>query len=152
MVDVLGFLTLGNIFTAHITGNLVVVAASLARGGPWSPAQILTIPVFVAALSIVWVFARMSRTRGAQLALQLPIPHAVSTAVMTGNLTNVALSLIDELPKGTAPARRLLFGLRRRCRRDPSARRLGMVHARSSRRRRDDVRRDRHSQHIVHLE
>ncbi len=27
MVDLLGFLTLGNIFTAHITGNLVLIAA-----------------------------------------------------------------------------------------------------------------------------
>ena len=31
MVDVIGFLTLG-LFTAHVTGNLVVIAASLVRG------------------------------------------------------------------------------------------------------------------------
>jgi hypothetical protein len=33
MVDLIGILTLGNIFTAHITGNLVVFAAVLVRGG-----------------------------------------------------------------------------------------------------------------------
>ena len=31
MVDLTGFFTLGNIFTAHVTGNLVVVAALVYR-------------------------------------------------------------------------------------------------------------------------
>jgi hypothetical protein len=34
MVDLTGFFTLGNIFTAHVTGNLVVAAAAAVRGGP----------------------------------------------------------------------------------------------------------------------
>ncbi len=37
MVDLTGFFTLGNIFTAHITGNLVVAAAAVVRGGPLNP-------------------------------------------------------------------------------------------------------------------
>src|SRR5262245_35206721 len=32
MVDVIGFLSLGKLFTAHVTGNLVVIAALLVRG------------------------------------------------------------------------------------------------------------------------
>ena len=44
MVDLISFLTLGNIFAAHITGNLVVIAAVLARGGPLHLAQALAIP------------------------------------------------------------------------------------------------------------
>jgi len=32
-VDVIGYLSLG-LFTAHVTGNLVVIAALLVRGGP----------------------------------------------------------------------------------------------------------------------
>jgi Protein of unknown function (DUF1275) len=34
-VDVVGFLALGGLFTAHITGNLVVVAAHYATGRSW---------------------------------------------------------------------------------------------------------------------
>ncbi|HXA37903.1 MAG TPA: DUF1275 family protein, partial [Phenylobacterium sp.] len=39
MVDLTGFLTLGNVFTAHVTGNLVVLAAVAVRGGPLNLAQ-----------------------------------------------------------------------------------------------------------------
>lgn len=144
MVDLTGFFTLGNIFTAHITGNLVVAAATAVRGGPLLLVQILAIPVFILVLSAVWVSARVSDRRGASLArqllviqlvllttvlifcvitkpsgnphglmagiavmiavsamacqyalLRLAIPGAISTAVMTGNLTNTVLSLMD---------------------------------------------------------
>jgi uncharacterized membrane protein YoaK (UPF0700 family) len=57
MVDLTGFFTLGNIFTAHITGNLVVAAAAAVRGGPLNLATILAIPVFVLALAAVWWIA-----------------------------------------------------------------------------------------------
>jgi uncharacterized membrane protein YoaK (UPF0700 family) len=39
MVDVIGFLSLG-LFTAHVTVNLVVIAALLVRGGPPKMAQV----------------------------------------------------------------------------------------------------------------
>ena len=41
MVDLTGFFMLGNIFTAHITGNFVVASALVVRGGPVNPAQLL---------------------------------------------------------------------------------------------------------------
>jgi uncharacterized membrane protein YoaK (UPF0700 family) len=146
MVDLIGFLTLGNIFTAHITGNLVVFAAVLVRGGPLNLAQALAIPVFILAIAAVWLLARASGRRGPGLAqllllvqflllagvlifsvvtnpsadphglmagitvmiavsamacqyalLRLAMPGAPSTAVMTGNLTNTVLSLLDTL-------------------------------------------------------
>jgi uncharacterized membrane protein YoaK (UPF0700 family) len=43
MVDLIGFLSLGHIFTAHITGNLVVIAALVVRGGPMDLAQVETV-------------------------------------------------------------------------------------------------------------
>jgi uncharacterized membrane protein YoaK (UPF0700 family) len=144
MVDLTGFLTLGNIFTAHITGNLVLVAALVVRGGRMNPAQILAIPVFVIGVAATWLLARASGRRGPGLArllllvqflllvgvlivsavtkpsanphglmavitamiavsamacqfalLRLALPVAPSTAVMTGNLTNTVLSLLD---------------------------------------------------------
>ena len=42
MVDLTGFFMLGNIFTAHITGNLVVASALVVRGGPLNPAAVHT--------------------------------------------------------------------------------------------------------------
>jgi uncharacterized membrane protein YoaK (UPF0700 family) len=144
MVDLTGFLTLGNIFTAHITGNLVLIAALVVRRGRMNPAQILAIPVFILAVAAIWLLARASGRRGPGLSrllllvqflllacvlifsvitkpsvnphgliagiaammavsamacqfalLRLTLPVAPSTAVMTGNLTNAVLSLLD---------------------------------------------------------
>src|SRR5262252_207871 len=64
MVDLTGFLTLGNVFTAHITGNLVVIAALVVRGGRINVTQILAIPVFVLAVTATWMLARTSAMRG----------------------------------------------------------------------------------------
>src|SRR5215472_10185888 len=58
MVDLTGFLTLGHIFTAHVTGNLVLAAADLASGEPFHLAQVLAIPVFMLALAGVWLIAQ----------------------------------------------------------------------------------------------
>ena len=151
MVDLTGFFMLGNIFTAHITGNLVVASALVVRGGPLNPAQLLAIPVFIVALALAWLIAELSNRKGPSLVrlllvvqflllaavlalsvvakpssdphgvlaviaaliavsamacqyalLRLALPGAISTAVMTGNLTNTVLSLMDLLAKGRA--------------------------------------------------
>jgi uncharacterized membrane protein YoaK (UPF0700 family) len=148
MVDVIGFLSLG-IFTAHITGNLVVIAAVLVRGGEPNMAQIVAVPMFIVAVAGIWLIAKASGRRGPALArpllllqfllltcvlifsithdptanprglmagfaamiavcamasqfalLRLALPVAPSTAVMTGNLTNTVLSLMDTLSRG----------------------------------------------------
>ena len=148
MVDLTGFFTLGHIFTAHITGNLVVAAAAAVQGGPVNVAQALAIPAFMLAVAAVWLIAQASDRRGPSLArllllvqflllaavlifsvltrpsadprgltagiavmiavsamacqyalLRLAIPGAISTAVMTGNLTNTVLSLMDLLSR-----------------------------------------------------
>src|SRR5258705_6406493 len=49
-VDVIGFLGLGALFVAHITGNLVVLAARTAAGEQASAAHLLSVPVFIVAL------------------------------------------------------------------------------------------------------
>ena len=49
MVDLIGFFTLGNIVTVHITGNLALASAAAVRGGPVNLAQILAIRVFIRA-------------------------------------------------------------------------------------------------------
>jgi uncharacterized membrane protein YoaK (UPF0700 family) len=47
MADVMGWLKLGGLFTAHITGNLVVMAADAVRSVQPNPASVLAVPVFV---------------------------------------------------------------------------------------------------------
>ena len=146
MVDLTGFYTLGNVFTAHVTGNLVVATAALVAGEPLRWAQALAIPIFMLAVAAVWLIARASAKQSAGLVrlllivqfvllatvlivgvwakpstqphgliagaaamfavaamacqfalMRLAMPHAISTAVMTGNLTNFVLSSMDLL-------------------------------------------------------
>jgi uncharacterized membrane protein YoaK (UPF0700 family) len=66
MVDVIGFLSLG-IFTAHVTGNIVVIAALIVRHSRVNPAQILAIPVFMLAVALTWLIAKASGRRGTGL-------------------------------------------------------------------------------------
>src|SRR5712664_4131693 len=55
--DVIGFLGLGGLFTAHVTGNLVILAAHLVSGGEALVATMLSVPVFVAALGLTRLLA-----------------------------------------------------------------------------------------------
>src|SRR5436189_5815130 len=52
-VDVIGFLALGGLFTAHITGNVVILAAHNVVGGFSEVGPLLSVPVFVAVLGAV---------------------------------------------------------------------------------------------------
>jgi uncharacterized membrane protein YoaK (UPF0700 family) len=70
MVDVISFVSL-KLFTAHVTGNLVVIAALLMRGGPPNLAQILAVPVFILAVCGVWLIAQRLNKRGPALARPL---------------------------------------------------------------------------------
>jgi uncharacterized membrane protein YoaK (UPF0700 family) len=50
--DVIGFLGLGGLFIAHVTGNLVVLVAHLVTGGEVQTSRLLSVPVFVLALGL----------------------------------------------------------------------------------------------------
>jgi uncharacterized membrane protein YoaK (UPF0700 family) len=52
-VDVIGFLALGGLFTAHVTGNVVIVAAHYVTGGFSQIGPLLAVPVFMAVLGLV---------------------------------------------------------------------------------------------------
>src|ERR1700736_5244947 len=51
-VDAIGFHGIGGLFTAHVTGNLVILAAHLASGGAGRVAPMLSMPVFIVALGV----------------------------------------------------------------------------------------------------
>ena len=147
MVDVSTFLMLGA-FSAHITGNLAVLAAASVRGGSLNLIQALAIPAFMSATAIIWTIANVSQKCGADLArlllwvqalllatvsivaiferpsasphgfvagiavmlavsamacqyalLRLVFPDVLSTASMTGNLTNAVLAFMGLLSR-----------------------------------------------------
>jgi uncharacterized membrane protein YoaK (UPF0700 family) len=56
-LDVITYLGLGGLFTAHITGNLVILAAHVAGGGATQLAPMLSVPVFMLMLGLTRVLA-----------------------------------------------------------------------------------------------
>ena len=73
-VDAIGFLGLGGLFTAHVTGNLVILAAHLASGEAAAVAPMLSVPVFILALGLTRLLAggleSIGRTSSGPLLLQ----------------------------------------------------------------------------------
>src|SRR5215471_17695745 len=49
--DIIGFLGLGGLFTAHITGNLVILAARIVARNQAPLAHLIAIPVFVVVIA-----------------------------------------------------------------------------------------------------
>lgn len=81
-VDVIGFLTLGGLFTAHITGNLVIVVAHYLTGRFGQIGPLLSVPIFITVLgAITAIFARREilQTRRTLLVL-----HAVFLTAFLG--------------------------------------------------------------------
>jgi uncharacterized membrane protein YoaK (UPF0700 family) len=56
-VDVISFLALGGLFTAHITGNLAILAAHIVSGGTATLAPMLSVPVFMGVLGLARLLA-----------------------------------------------------------------------------------------------
>ena len=52
VTDVTSWLLLGGFFSAHITGNLVVIAADVVTHSPTNIAAVLSIPAFVVVTAI----------------------------------------------------------------------------------------------------
>ena len=66
--DIIGVLGLNGLFTAHITGNLVLLAARIVAGRPAPVSYILSVPVFMLVLLVAGVIARtIERSGGSSL-------------------------------------------------------------------------------------
>jgi uncharacterized membrane protein YoaK (UPF0700 family) len=61
--DVITFLGLGGLFSAHITGNLVILAAHFFSGEA-ELAPMLSVPVFIVAISLTRILASYLESRG----------------------------------------------------------------------------------------
>lgn len=96
-VDVIGFVSL-KLFTAHITGNLVVIAALLVSGGPPNVDQIIAVPVFIVAVAVVWVIARVFDQPGNSLVRVLLLVHLL---LLTCVLIYSVINHPDANPRGS---------------------------------------------------
>ena len=94
MVDVIGYFSLGNLFTAHVTGNIVVIAALLIGGAPPNLAQVLALPVFIVAVAAVWLIAKASPFRGPVLLRPLLVVQflLLASVLIVGVTFHVAAS------------------------------------------------------------
>jgi uncharacterized membrane protein YoaK (UPF0700 family) len=83
-VDVIGFLGLGTLFIAHITGDLVILAARSAAGEHASAAHLLSVPVFIIALVAARLLAaRLDRSRIAALRPLLLLQFLLLSGLLT---------------------------------------------------------------------
>jgi uncharacterized membrane protein YoaK (UPF0700 family) len=65
VTDVTSWLLLGGFFSAHVTGNLVVIAADIVSGRSAGIAALLAIPVFALTAAAATVISRRLGLRGA---------------------------------------------------------------------------------------
>jgi uncharacterized membrane protein YoaK (UPF0700 family) len=70
-VDVIGFLALDGLFAAHITGNIVVLAARLVAGEDASLSHLLAVPAFMLVLALTRILAALLER--ARIASLLPL-------------------------------------------------------------------------------
>ena len=71
-VDVIGFLGLGGLFIAHVTGNVGILAAKLAARDPAQISYLIAVPVFMITLEITRLLvAGLDRVRICSLLPQL---------------------------------------------------------------------------------
>ena len=88
VTDVTSWILLGGLFTAHITGNIVVLAANIVSGTPPRFAAVLALPVFVIVVIVATVIARRSGgrrelTRNALLGTQAALLLAAAVLSFT---------------------------------------------------------------------
>ena len=91
-LDVITYLGLGGLFTAHITGNLVILAAHLAGGGAAQLAPMLSVPVFMLMLGLTRILAGGLEaigycSLGPLLLLQFLLLAAFLVLAVAGNLS-----------------------------------------------------------------
>jgi uncharacterized membrane protein YoaK (UPF0700 family) len=94
--DAIGFLGLGGLFIAHITGNLVILAARIVADHEAPLAHMISFPVFVVALAVTRLLAagleRMRVTSLRPLLLLEFLLLAGSLAVCVGGGSRLGLS------------------------------------------------------------
>ena len=99
-VDAAAFIALTGLFTAHVTGNFVLIGAELVASSTGVLAKVLALPVFMGAVAWARILALLLERQGAD---PLPWLLALEAALLAGfGLCGTVLSPLDA-PDG-APA------------------------------------------------
>ena len=87
-VDTLGFVALFSFFTAHVTGNFVVLGSALTQPLHGLVAKVLALPIFIIAVGAVRLYGRSLDRRGVAAAPRLLAMEAIFLAIfmMLGQL------------------------------------------------------------------
>src|ERR1700730_128486 len=99
-VDVISFLGLDGLFTAHITGNLVILASHIVNSRKAPVAAMLSVPVFIVVLGLTRLLVQLLLLAALFLlcvaAGSRIDPHATS-AVLAGMLGVSAMAIQNAL-------------------------------------------------------
>lgn len=92
-VDTVGYVALYGLFTAHVTGNLVLIGSALAQPHEGLRTKLLALPVFVAVVMVATLYVRRCERRGLSalrplLAVQMLL--LVGFAVLAGAASPIA--------------------------------------------------------------
>ena len=86
-VDTVGFVGLFGLFTAHVTGNFVLIGAAIVTHHSGVIAKLLALPTFIVAVALVSLFLRHCRKAGrAPVAPLLMAEALLLTAFMVSGL------------------------------------------------------------------
>lgn len=89
-VDTAGFVALGGLFTAHVTGNIVTFSAAVAEGRAPDIGKVIAIPVFAVVVAAAHLLGRAMAMRGHSdfrilMAMKLVLlAHAALVAITLG--------------------------------------------------------------------
>lgn len=98
-VDTVGFLGLQGLFTAHVTGNFVTLAATLLSGTHGVIAKLLALPEFVIVIAAAHLLSAALRSRG------LPVREILLIAKVVCLLAFFVLAVVfGPFPDSDAPA------------------------------------------------
>ena len=97
-VDTLGFVALFSFFTAHVTGNFVVLGSALTLPLHGLIAKALALPIFIIAVAAVRLYGRSLDRRNVAVAPRLLAMEAIFLAIFA-TLGQLATPIVD----GDAP-------------------------------------------------
>jgi len=100
LVDAVGFISLFGLFTAHVTGNFVIIADQLAIGGGGVIAKVLALPVFMLAVAVARIIALVLERRN--ISPSTPLLSLEAVLLVGAGAWGLALSPISH-PDAAGP-------------------------------------------------